>query len=218
MPSVQILLLLAAMLLVLLLDTVTPRGFAHGTLYLLPIACAYFIGSRRLLIGATLVAIVLLWIGAWWSPPDLPLAYALSNRLVSVLLLVGFCALLLWWMQRARVAQHIQQALSELGLGIFAADVQGRLAWSNEALGQLEGEIPEQIIVPGGRAKTAEIRSVLDSQGKVRGLRRRVAPLMDSTGQVRAYVGVVESVTPGDVWHQSLTEVRVGHAAVLASI
>lgn len=218
MRNVLTLLMLTAMVLVLLTDMATPQGFAHGTLYLLPVTCAFFVGSRRLLIGATLLAIVLLWVGAFWSPPDLAIPYVLANRLLSMLLLIGLCWLLMALMQRARVAQRIQEALSELGLGVFVADVDGRLSWSNAALGRLEGEIPEHIIVPDGRVQTAEIRSHLDSEGEVRDLRRRVAPLLDGRGQVRAYVGVVESVTPGDVWHQTLTEVRVGHAAVLESI
>lgn len=65
MRSVLTLLVVAVMVLVLLTDTVTPQGFAHGTLYLLPIACTYFLGSRRLLLGITSLAILLLWIGVW---------------------------------------------------------------------------------------------------------------------------------------------------------
>ncbi|MCC5874286.1 MAG: PAS domain-containing protein, partial [Gammaproteobacteria bacterium] len=174
--------------------------------------------SRRLLLGITGLSMVLVWLGTWWSPSDLPFVYALANGLVSMLLLAGFCGLLLWLKQRADTAQRIQHALSELGLGVFVTDLEGRLTWSNEALGRLEGEPPGQVIVPGKGAQIAEIRSVLDSRGKARDLRRRIRALEDSGGRLRGYVGLVESVTPGDVWHQTLSEVRVGHAAVLESI
>ncbi|MCC5888077.1 MAG: response regulator [Gammaproteobacteria bacterium] len=218
MQSVLTLLVVASMVLVLVTDLVTPQGFAHGTLYLLPVAFAYFLGSRRLLLATTAVAVVLLWIGAWWSPPGMAFAYFLSNRLVSTLLLMALTLLLLWLMQKADAAQRIQHALSEFGLGVFVTDAGGRLTWSNDALARLEGDAPTRVIVPDGPAQTAEIRSVLDAAGNVRDLRRRIRAVENSQGMLFGYVGLVESVTPGDVWHQTLSEVRVGHAAVLESI
>lgn len=218
MRSVLTLLVVASMVLVLVTDLVTPQGFAHGTLYLLPVAGAYLTGSRRLLLASTGGAVLLVWVGGAWSPPDLACAYFIANRLVSTLLLLGSGGLLVWLLHRAQADRRIQHALSEFGIGVFLADAEGRLIWSNEALARLEGDMPEQVIVPGAGAQTAEIRSVMDAEGRVRDLRRRIRSVNDDQGRWRGFVGLVEGVSPGDVWQQTLSEVRVGHAAVLESI
>ena len=218
MRSVVTLLLLVSMLAIAVTDLVTPRGFAHGTLYLLPLGCAFLSGSRHVLLVTFLAAVVLTLLGALLSSPGLDFAYFVSNRIVSALVLLGFWGLLRWVMQREELTERIQHALAELGLGVFLTDLQGRVRWQNDALAELEQEPLQRVIVPDDGEQSAEIRSVLDAAGNVLDLRRRMRAIRGEDGRVNGYVGVVESITPGDVWQQTLSEVRVGHASVLESI
>ena len=108
-------------LLILLLDSATPLGFAHGDLYLLSIILAAFSGSRRFLIGVTLASIMFTVLGIFVSPPGLAFYYWASNRAFSVaemILVASLCAFIMQRFKRLRrdteQLQVSHQALQQL--------------------------------------------------------------------------------------------------------
>lgn len=72
---------------ILIADTFTPLGFAHGTLYPLIILIVALSERPGWVAGMTIAGIVFTGVGFWLSspsPPDFPLTYILANRLLSM--------------------------------------------------------------------------------------------------------------------------------------
>lgn len=100
-------------LLILILDTSTPLGFAHGDLYLFSIAMAALSGSRRFLIGITVFSIVLTVVGVFISPPGLAFQYWGSNRAISILQMSIIASLCAYIMQRYQNLQRNARQLAD---------------------------------------------------------------------------------------------------------
>lgn len=87
-------------LLILVLDTVTPLGFAHGDLYLISILLAALSGSKRFLACVAIASVSFTLIGIGISPPGMELRYWATNRLLSCMEIVVITALCAYIMQR----------------------------------------------------------------------------------------------------------------------
>lgn len=108
---------------VFITDWFTPLGFGHGMLYSPLILLALVSGSRALVLGVALCAILFTLIGMLMSPdaPDIPtINTVFANRVLSILLIVFTTGLSLWLLinvQRLNSATEklmaIQQRLSE---------------------------------------------------------------------------------------------------------
>ncbi len=99
-------------LLVLILDTATPLGFAHGDLYLLSIILGALSGSRRFLVGITVASIVMTILGVFVSPPGLAFQYWGSNRLLSIVEMCIIASLCAYIMQRFQSLQKDTRQLA----------------------------------------------------------------------------------------------------------
>lgn len=87
--------LLLALIIVLLTDSLTQLGFAHGVLYTPLVALAGLSYRRKLLNLVAILALFAIWLGyfiAPAAPTDFNPLYVLANRSVSCLAI-----LLLWW-------------------------------------------------------------------------------------------------------------------------
>jgi hypothetical protein len=108
---------------VFITDWFTPLGFGHGMLYSPLILLALVSGSRALVLGVALCAILFTLIGMLMSPdaPDIPtINTVFANRVLSILLIVFTTGLSLWLLinvQRLNSATEklmaTQQRLSE---------------------------------------------------------------------------------------------------------
>jgi PAS domain S-box-containing protein len=72
-------------------DSLTPLGFAHGSLYLFVVLLAALTTNERFLLTITTVAILFTVLGIFISPPGITLGYVISNRILSILELCLMC-------------------------------------------------------------------------------------------------------------------------------
>ena len=136
-------------------DIFTPLGFNHGILYTPFILLVMLRGSRSLVIAAALAAIFLTLAGVLLSrsaPSDLPMSIVITNRIMSILLILLTAGLSLWLLTgierlhessralfstRQHLAEQYQllRIASQLGhLGGWFADLPaGRVYWTDEA-------------------------------------------------------------------------------------
>lgn len=87
-------------LLIVVLDSATPLGFAHGDLYLLSIILGALSGNLRFLIGVTVTSVMLTVGGSLMSPPGLEFRYWGSNRAISIVGIIITASLCAFVMQR----------------------------------------------------------------------------------------------------------------------
>lgn len=99
-------------LLILIFDTATPLGFAHGDLYLFSIILAALTGSRRFLIGITLTSIAFTLLGTVISPPGLAIQYWGSNRAISIIQMSIIAMLCAHVMRRLQTLQSDSEQLA----------------------------------------------------------------------------------------------------------
>lgn len=101
-------------LIILVLDSRTPLGFAHGDLYLFSILLAVLSGSRNFLIGMTITCVTLTALGIFISQPGLDIRYYGINRVLSAVELVVVSALCVYIMGRFRNLANRHEALRKL--------------------------------------------------------------------------------------------------------
>jgi PAS domain S-box-containing protein len=106
--------LLLALCAILLADSLTQLGFAHGVLYTPLVALAGLSYRRKLLTLTASVSLIAIWLGffiAPAAPADFSLFYVLANRSISCLAIV-----LMWWFGdqsiTLRQSQHDQHVLA----------------------------------------------------------------------------------------------------------
>lgn len=109
---------LAGLVTLCVTDTVTPLGFAHGTLYPLLVILVGLAHNRRWIIGVTLASIILTGLGFFLSPsvsPDLPISlhYVIANRLLSATVIAITGGLILLILQVIDQIKASQQTLSQ---------------------------------------------------------------------------------------------------------
>jgi PAS domain S-box-containing protein len=126
---------------IFLTEWLTPLGFAHGTLYLVPVALAGVVRDRRLVVAVGALGVAATIAGAFIAPPaldDISLLYIWGNRIISILAIAASSALayaMLGWLGRAklagRTAQEAQAALERQGDLLRMAGEAGRFGgWS----------------------------------------------------------------------------------------
>lgn len=126
-------LLYAALFGILLADSQTQLGFAHGVLYTPLVAIAALSIRRRVLNSVAGLAIIFIWLGYFLSPPA-PIGfselYVLSNRTISCLA-IG----LIWWfglqgliMRAYQLKQQNQETQTRLDL-VLANKIAGLSHW-----------------------------------------------------------------------------------------
>ena len=117
------------LLLVLLTDSMTQLGFAHGILYVPLIALAGLSANRLLLHSAAAFALVAVWLGFFIAPnapADFSFFYVVANRTVSCLSII-----LLWWLSM----QALTFRESELLQQHQVKQIQQDLALANRVTG-----------------------------------------------------------------------------------
>src|SRR5690554_1168284 len=128
-------------LLILLADTRTPLGFAHGLLYLPLLLLAFALRSHRLLLFLMLLCCAATWVGIPLSAPapeDFPMRHVYGNRILSTVALVAVYVTARYFLvHRHRWEQDIHssrqereyfEALAEnMPTQIWAASPDGRL-------------------------------------------------------------------------------------------
>jgi PAS domain S-box-containing protein len=117
------------LLLVLLTDSMTQLGFAHGILYVPLIALAGLSANRLLLHSAAAFALVAVWLGFFIAPnapADFSFFYVVANRAVSCLSII-----LLWWLSM----QALTFRESELLQQHQVKQIQQDLALANRVTG-----------------------------------------------------------------------------------
>ncbi|HDZ10209.1 hybrid sensor histidine kinase/response regulator [Pseudohongiella sp.] len=100
-----------SVLMILVLDSATPLGFAHGDLYVLSIILGALAGSRRFLIGVTITSTLLTVLGTLISPPGIEFQYWASNRAISIAEFIIIAALCDFIMQRFQRLQRNTEQL-----------------------------------------------------------------------------------------------------------
>lgn len=148
-------LLFGSMLVVLLADSQTQLGFAHGVLYTPIIVLAGLTQRRHVLHTISIMSVVSLWLGFLISPTapiDFNMAYVLANRALATLAIT-----LLWWLaqqtQRAQWQQQQQQSqeqLVKLDLTL-ASEVAGLSHWcldDHRKLVSLDARCGELLAIP----------------------------------------------------------------------
>ncbi|HEY0962982.1 MAG TPA: PAS domain-containing protein, partial [Pseudomonadales bacterium] len=76
---------------ILFLDSLTPLGFADGSLYLIPLMMAALGASEAFLVGFAVLASVFTAIGYFTSPPGIELLYVVINRALSIFEIALLC-------------------------------------------------------------------------------------------------------------------------------
>jgi len=139
---------------VFITDWFTPLGFGHGMLYSPLILLALVSGSRALVLGVALCAILFTLIGMLMSPdaPDIPtINTVFANRVLSILLIVFTTGLSLWLLinvqrlnsateklmatqQRLSEQHHLLRIASQVGhLGGWTVTVpEEQVSWTDE--------------------------------------------------------------------------------------
>jgi PAS domain S-box-containing protein len=139
---------------VFMADSFTPLGFGHGMLYSPLILLALICGSRALVLGVALCAILFTLIGMLMSPdaPEITtINTVFANRLLSILLIVFTTGLSLWLLinvqrlnsateklmatqQRLSEQHHLLRIASQVGhLGGWTVTVPGeQVSWTDE--------------------------------------------------------------------------------------
>src|SRR5688500_4783489 len=77
---------------ILWIDYLTPRGFADGALYLLPLWLAALTSSELFLISLATISSLFTIAGFFTSPPGIELGYVLINRALSISEIWLLCA------------------------------------------------------------------------------------------------------------------------------
>jgi len=150
-------LLVAAMLVVFLADSLTPLGFAHGTLYAPVLILAALTQRIPLVIASTIIAGLLTVAGIFLSPAGAEPVIHLSNRLFSIVtiaLTAGVCVLALKAMrggsavherltqsldQLEQQQQRIRQLADAMPLIVWTASPDGRLDYTNALFNTVTG-------------------------------------------------------------------------------
>jgi len=154
----------AATAAVFLIEFRTPLGFAHGTLYVLPVLAAGLSGRIRVIAVFTALCVALTVIGTYLSPPGFVPFYVVLNRVLSTLTLLvvgGVSAVAVRHIglvtttrdEAVNLAREAgsSQTLFRLGgrlarLGGWSYDVpEKRLSWSDEVCdihGVPRGQVP----------------------------------------------------------------------------
>jgi PAS domain S-box-containing protein len=125
--------LLLALFTVLLTDSLTQLGFAHGILYTPLVALAGLSYRRKLLNMTACISLIAIWLGffiAPAAPADFSMFYVLANRGISCLAVV-----LLWWfgaqaisLRQSQYDQHVLTSQTRLDLQL-ANQVAGISHW-----------------------------------------------------------------------------------------
>jgi PAS domain S-box-containing protein len=126
-------------LVVLITDTMTPLGFAHGTLYTPLILVAALSQQKRWVVRITLVSAVMIGLGFWLSAPPVsgfPMAYVIANRGVSLAAVGITGGLMLAVIQALEQIRAAQFALTETDETLQA---QQRLLQMATQIGHLGG-------------------------------------------------------------------------------
>lgn len=102
---------LISLLLIFLGETLTPLGFAHGSLYLFTILLAALSRNKRLILCIATASILLSGFGTLLSPAGFELPYVLANRLVSCLGIASMAAITIYLLQQMERNRELFQAL-----------------------------------------------------------------------------------------------------------
>ncbi|MDY6982290.1 MAG: PAS domain-containing protein, partial [Pseudomonadota bacterium] len=152
---------------ILFIDSLTPLGFATGSLYLIPLMMAALGASEAFMIGFAVAASVLTVIGFFLSPPGIDLFYVLVNRALSIIEIALLCATsivvkrqLAWQGETSHKLVHSQTLIDEQRkLLTIAADTARMGGWRIK-LPEMKVEwsdfICELMGVPQGYSPTLE--------------------------------------------------------------
>lgn len=77
---------------ILYVDSLTPLGFADGSLYLIPLMMAALGAREAFTIGFAVLASAFTAVGYFTSPPGIDLMYVLINRVLSIFEILLLCA------------------------------------------------------------------------------------------------------------------------------
>ncbi len=121
---------------IFLADVFTARGYAEGMLYVAPVLVSLWLPQRRATLITASLCSILLFIGFLVSPPGGELTMALTNRMITLVIILATAFLCL---QRRQVKQELQQARDEL-----EKRVQQRTAQLSESNARLQDEVHER--------------------------------------------------------------------------
>jgi PAS domain S-box-containing protein len=157
----------ALALLILFIDSLTPLGFATGSLYLIPLMMVALGTSEAFTIGYTLATIVLTVIGFFLSPPGIDLFYVIVNRTLSIIELGLLCGTSIFVKRQferqgetSNKLQHSQSLLDEQRKLLSIAAETARMGGWRIKLPEMKVEwsdfICELVGVPPGYSPTLE--------------------------------------------------------------
>ncbi|RUO31916.1 hypothetical protein CWE12_02655 [Aliidiomarina sedimenti] len=142
--AITILLVLLAVL-----DSLTPLGFAHGFLYLPVLLLAATLQNRTVLRWITAVSIIFIFSGSLWSAPpwddEATLHVIASHRLLSVLVLLTVHSLiekyasLIGRLETARSESEFQRLSDNLPILIWTADANGKFDYFARPVAEYTG-------------------------------------------------------------------------------
>ncbi len=123
--------------LIFLTDPLTPRGFAHGMLYVGAVVFAMQTKQRELILTVTLVAIALVIIGYFLAPtvPGLPQFYAYANRIGSILIIAATGSLAFTMSRNIGQRKHAELARSAAESALAETDVLLKMAGEMAGVG-----------------------------------------------------------------------------------
>jgi PAS domain S-box-containing protein len=91
---------------ILWIDSLTPLGFADGSLYLFPLLLAGLGSSEGFLVGFSILASLFTVVGFFTSPPGIAFVYVLANRTLSIIEISLLCgSTILFKRQLARTTE-----------------------------------------------------------------------------------------------------------------
>ena len=116
---------------ILALEPLTPLGFAHGTLYVLPVVLAGVAQDRRLVVAIGILAVLAIAVGAAIAAPthpDFPEIYVVGNRIGSVLAVIATSALAYAMLGRVVDAHTARRTAEDAHAAVAARDDLLRMA------------------------------------------------------------------------------------------
>ena len=224
---------------VYVIDLLTPLGVADGMLYALVVLLGLWRPERSFIFFTAGAGIVLTLLGWILSPPGEALPIVATNRIYSIVVILGTAFAVHKFADYERGFQVLAQAVEQAPAGILIADTAGTIVYANPAVTRLSGHERDALIGRNPRVfasgktsgeKYENLWQAISSgqvwNGEILNRRRDgafvwehevIAPVRDGQGRISHYVAVKEDITARKKLEEHLRSARIAAEAANAS-
>jgi PAS domain S-box-containing protein len=204
-------------------DIITPLGITDWVWYVIPLLFTIYVGGRSLPFVLAAALSILSMVGFFFSPPGVDPHWALSSRLVGIVVL-WLVALMIWHRKQTVAALAgerllLRRLIDNLPDLVFVKDSQSRFIVTNtacaqqlgasrpeEVLGKSDADFvtpelaaqyraDEQALMQSGQPVHKEERTEHKTLGEMRWSLTTKIPLKDDAGNVVGLMGIARDIT-----------------------